>query len=374
MAHTGNPGSPADDLLAEVGGGGGAIPAGSVHDLGAGGDGAPLARGAAGGRGPTIPGGREDDGRVDGDRDAGGALAEVRRGRVPLVARPAEATQDLLRIAIPAKGRLREPCVALLEDAGLGPEQPGERALAFACRNAPVEVLLVRAADVPEYVQDGVVDCGITGADLVRERGVDVEQLLALGFGACTLEAAVPQESPARSLEDLSGLRAATVYPHLARQELDARGIDTELVEVTGSVEVAPRLGLADAIVDLVSSGSTLRTNGLRSVGVLLRSEAVLIGPPEPTGAAEQLAGVFRSVVDARGARYLMLNAPKGSLDRICALVPGSRSPSVLPLAEPGMVAVHALVPTADVWQLLPQLEAAGGSSILIVPVERMAA
>src|SRR5690242_446736 len=243
MAHTGNQRPVADDRLPEDGGRGGAIPAGPVHDLGAGGDVAPLARGAARGRGATLPGGGEDDRRLDGDGDPGRPLVEVRGGRLPRGARPAEAPQDRLRIAIPAKGRLREPCVALLEDAGLGPEVPGERALAFPCRNAPVEVLLVRAADVPEYVQDGVVDCGITGADLVRERGVDVEELLKLGFGACTLEAAVPQESPAQSLEDLAGLRAATVYPHLARAELAARGIETELVEVTGSVEVAPRLG-----------------------------------------------------------------------------------------------------------------------------------
>ena len=147
----------------------------------------------------------------------------------------------------------------LLADAGLGPEQPGERALAFPCRHAPVDVLLVRAADVPEYVRDGVVDCGITGADLVRERGVEVDELLRLGFGGCTLEAAVPEEHDATDLADLAGLRVATVFPRLAAEELSARGLAVELVEVTGSVEVAPRLGLADAIVDLVSSGSTLR-------------------------------------------------------------------------------------------------------------------
>ena len=232
----------------------------------------------------------------------------------------------------------------------------------------------MRAADVPEYVQDGVVDCGITGADLVRERGVDVEQLLALGFGACTLEAAVPQESPARSLEDLSGLRAATVYPHLARQELDARGIDTELVEVTGSVEVAPRLGLADAIVDLVSSGNTMRTNGLRSLGVLFSSQAVLVSRRGGDERAQRLATILRTVIDARDAKYLMLNAPESAVEAISAIVPGSRAPSVLPLSEPGMVAIHALIPSADVWTLLPRLEAAGGSSILLLPVERMLA
>jgi ATP phosphoribosyltransferase len=235
-------------------------------------------------------------------------------------------------------------------------------------------VLLVRAADVPEYVQDGVVDCGITGADLVNERDAEVEELLRLGFGACTLEAAVPAESPAQSFEDLDGLRVATVYPRLARTLLRERGTDVELIEITGSVEVAPRLGLADAIVDLVSSGSTLRTNGLRSLGVLLSSEAVLVGRSSGDERARRLAAILRSVVDARETRYLMLNAPESALEAICRLVPGSRAPSILPLTEPGMVAVHALVPAGDVWRLLPRLEAAGGSSILLLPVERMLA
>jgi ATP phosphoribosyltransferase len=259
----------------------------------------------------------------------------------------------------------------LLEDAGLAPEEPGERALAFPCRDAPLDVLLVRAADVPEYVQDGVVDCGITGADLVCEREAEVEELLRLGFGTCTLEAAVPEESAACTLADLDGLRAATVYPRLAAATLQERGVTVQLVEVTGSVEVAPRLGLADAIVDLVSSGNTLRTNGLRSLGVLFSSEAVLIGRRDD-GRARQLATILRSVVEARAARYLMLNAPESAVDDICALVPGSRSPSIVPLAEAGMVAVHAVVPGADVWRLLPRLEAAGGSSILLLPIERM--
>lgn len=275
---------------------------------------------------------------------------------------------------MPASGRLRDPSVTLLEDAGLGPERPGDRALAFPCRNAPVDVLLVRAADIPEYVQDGVVDCGITGLDLVHERGADVEELLRLGFGSCRLEAAVPTESPVGSLDDLDGLRAATVFPRLTARLLSERGVEVTLVEVTGAVEVAPRLGLADAIVDLVSSGSTLRTNGLRSVGSLFSSEAVLVGHGDGDGRAAGLARVLRSVVQARDTRYLMLNAPESELDAICELVPGSRAPSILPLAEPGMVAVHALVPAADVWRLLPELEAAGGSSILLLPVERMLA
>jgi ATP phosphoribosyltransferase len=296
-------------------------------------------------------------------------MGAARRGWLPDGARAdSSSPQARLTIAVPVKGRLREPSVSLLEDAGLGPEQPGERALAFPCRNAPVEVLLVRAADVPEYVQDGVVDCGITGVDLVRERGARVRELLRLGFWSCRLEAAVPEESPVRSIEDLAGATVATVYPRLARELLP---VDVELVDVTGSVEIAPRLGLAMAIVDLVSSGNTLRTNGLRSIGALLDSEAVLIGRDDT---ATPLVSMLRAVLEARAHRYLMLNAPESALDQICAVVGGARAPSVLPLAEPGMVAVHALVPSATVWTLLPRLEAAGASSILLVPVERMVA
>jgi ATP phosphoribosyltransferase len=257
--------------------------------------------------------------------------------------------------------------VSLLEDAGLGPEQPGERALAFPCRNAPVDVLLVRAADVPEYVQDGVVDCGITGQDLVAERGARVEQLLELGFGSCRLEAAVPEESRYEALTDLAGATVATVYPALTRQLMP---VEVDFVEVTGSVEIAPRLGLADAIVDLVSSGNTLRTNGLRSLGALFSSQAVLIG--RPGAPAGTVVAMLRAVVEARAHRYLMFNAPEEAVEEVCAII-GSDSPSVLPLAHPGMVAVHALVPSTEVWRLLPELAAAGASSILVVPVERMA-
>ena len=226
----------------------------------------------------------------------------------------------------------------------------------------------MRASDVPEYVQDGVVDCGITGIDLVRERNADVREVLPLGFGSCRLEAAVPEESPVRGLADLAGVSVATVYPHLTAQLLP---VDVTLVDVSGSVEITPRLGLADAIVDLVSSGNTLRTNGLRSVAVLLESEAVLVARDEESAAP--LAGMLRAVVEARQHRYLMLNAPESALAAISQIL-RPRVPSVLPLAADGMVAVHALVPAADVWRLLPELEAAGGSSILIVPVERMAA
>ena len=223
----------------------------------------------------------------------------------------------------------------------------------------------MRAADIPEYVQDGVVDCGITGLDLVRERGARVDELVRLGFGSCSLDAAVLEESPVQTFEELAGSTIATVYPRLVRELLPA---EVELVDVTGSVEIAPRLGLADAIVDLVSSGNTLRTNGLRSLGTLLESEAVLIGGDDE---AATFASMLRAVVEARRHRYVMLNAPESQLAAIEQLVK-PRMPSILPLAEPGMVAVHALVPAKDVWRLLPDLEAVGAFSILVVPVERM--
>src|SRR5438046_1310663 len=261
----------------EVAAGAGSLPAGPVHAGGAGGDGAPVAGGETRRPGAAVHGDRRKDRGVDGDRDARGALAQPRRRRLSDGDRQGEEADGRVTIAVPVKGRLREPAVRLLVDAGLEPEQPGERALAFPCRNAPVDVLLVRAADIPEYVQDGVVDCGITGQDLVRERGARVEELLPLGFGSCRLDAAVPEESTFARIEDLAGASVATVYPHLTRELMP---VDVELVDVTGSVEVAPRLGPADGIDDLVSSGNTLRTNGLRSLGTLFRSEAVLIGAP----------------------------------------------------------------------------------------------
>src|SRR5215208_2639647 len=229
LANSGDPRPARDDRPPARRRGGGAILPRPLHPRGARDDGASVGGGEAARRGADLPRGRGAGARVDGDGDARGSVAEARRGRLPARDRAPEASLSArLTIAIPAKGRLREPAVALLEDAGLGPEAPGERALAFPCRNAPVDVLLVRAADVPEYVHDGVVDCGITGADLARERAVEEDELLRLGFGTCRLEAAVPEESTARTLDDLTGLRVATVFPRLAAELLPG----VELIEV----------------------------------------------------------------------------------------------------------------------------------------------
>lgn len=279
-----------------------------------------------------------------------------------------------LTLALPSKGRLREPSWALLEASGVAPQEPGERVLQAHCRNADIDLLFVRADDVPEYVQDGVVDCGITGLDLVYEREIDVEVLLRLGYGTCSLQAAVPEGDPAKSLEDLAGRRVATSHPHIAAKTLADRGVDAEVVTVAGSVEISPRLGLAEAIIDLVSTGSTLRTNGLRSIETIFDSEAVLIGRPESADseARRTLTMVLGSVVDARASRYLLCNVAAHEVEAVTAILPTSGSPTIMNLATLGTVAVHALVPASLIWQLLPRLEAAGATSILTLPVERM--
>jgi ATP phosphoribosyltransferase len=279
---------------------------------------------------------------------------------------------ERLTLAVPSKGRMAEPALELLEAAGLSFEA-GERALSVPCANAPVDLLLVRAADIPEYVQDGVVQAGITGANLVAEAGVDVVTLTELGFARCALQAAVPDDAPQTTLEELDGLRVATAYPHSTRALLEERGVNVQLVPVSGSVEASPRLGLSDAIVDLVSTGSTASANGLRLVGKLLDSQAVLIAR-ERNGSEllERLELMLSAVVAARRRRYLMMNAPATALDTIRGLLPGMGAPSVLPLADEGQIAIHAAVQADDVWELLGPLKAAGASSILVLPVERL--
>jgi len=280
-----------------------------------------------------------------------------------------------LFVAVPSKGRMAQPALDLLDAAGLRFEL-GERALHVPCQNAPVDLLLVRPHDIPEYVQDGVVHAGITGANLVAEACADVAELVALGFARCTLEAAVPTAAPQQGLADLAGLRVATAYPVSTRAALAEVGVEAELVPVSGSVEAAPRLGLSEAIVDLVSTGSTASVNGLRRIGRLLSSEAVLVANrqalEERGELLRRLELMLEGVVAARRRRYVMLNASEADLPAIRGLLPGMGAPSVLPLAEPGQIAVHAAVEADDIWDLLPPLKAAGASSILVVPIERL--
>jgi ATP phosphoribosyltransferase len=280
-----------------------------------------------------------------------------------------------LTLAVPAKGRMAEPSLRLCADAGLAFETT-ERALVVPCTNAPVDLLLVRAHDIPEYVQDGVVHLGITGANLVVEARARVETIAELGFARCTLQAAVPHDAPQQELAALDGLRVATAYPVTTEACFARLGVSAELVSVSGSVEAAPRLGLSDAIVDLVSTGSTASANGLRLIGTLLDSQAVLVASEaaiaEKGEAVARLELMLSAVVAARRRRYLMMNAAAAALPAIRDVLPSMGAPSVLNLAAEGEIAVHAAVDADDVWNLLPRLKAAGASSILVLPVERL--
>jgi len=279
---------------------------------------------------------------------------------------------NALRLALPNKGRLAEPALGLLRDAGLEVDV-SPASLTATARNYELDLLFVRAEDIPEYVGDGLVDAGITGIDLVAERAPGLTAVLELGFGACALTLAVPRASSVREPEELAGCRVATSFPRLTRAFFDERGLETQIIEVRGAVEVTPQLGVADAVVDLVATGSTLRLNGLRPIATLLDSQAVLVTRSQaPDQRWQPLVGMLGSVIDARGKEYMMMNAPTASLDRIRELIPGLSGPTVMPLADPSMIAVHSVVERASLWRLVPALKAAGARDILVVPIEKV--
>jgi len=279
---------------------------------------------------------------------------------------------DALRLALPNKGRLAEPALQLLRDAGLEVET-STASLTASARNYELDLLFVRAEDVPEYVADGLVDAGITGIDLVEERSPGLNAVLELGFGGCSLALAVPRSASVQSPEGLAGCRVATSFPRLTRSYFEERGIEAQVIEVRGAVEVTPQLGVADAVVDLVATGSTMRLNGLRPIATLLNSQAVLVTHAgQPDERWQPLVAMLSSVIDARGKEYMMMNAPAAALDRIRELIPGLSGPTVMPLADPSMIAVHSVVERANLWRLVPALKAAGARDILVVPIEKV--
>ncbi len=283
--------------------------------------------------------------------------------------------RERMRLAVPNKGRLVEPTLSLLHDAGLVFEEH-DRSLVSRVQNHPLDILFVRTGDVIEFVGDGVADLGVTGGDLLAETGAELPVVRELGYGRCRLAAAVPSESPYQSIADLAGHRVATSHPNIARRYFEGQSIPVDVVTLSGAVEVAPKLGVADAIVDLVSSGSTLAMNGLRPIGDILASEAVLVANPaasrQRSGELDAIVTMLGAVIAARGRKYLMMNAPATHLEELEDLLPGLESPSVIPLAHAGMIAIHAVVGADDVWGLLPRLRAAGASGILVLPIEKI--
>jgi len=284
---------------------------------------------------------------------------------------------ERLRLAVPNKGRLVEPTLRLLHDAGLVFEEH-DRSLVARVQNFDLDILFVRTNDIIEFVGDGVADLGVTGLDLLSESGAELPRIRDLGYGRCRLAAAVPSDSAYRTIEDLAGLRVATAHPNTTRRFFTDRGIAVDVIPISGAVEVAPRLGLAEAIVDLVSTGSTLVMNGLRQVGEVLASEAILVATPNAdVSRAAGFAAIdtmLSAVLAARGRKYLMMNAPASCQAALEALLPSMESPTVIPLAHDGMIAIHSVVGSDEVWGLLPRLKAAGASGILVLPIEKIVA
>lgn len=280
-----------------------------------------------------------------------------------------------IRIAIQKAGRLHEDSLQLLKDCGISIDN-GRDQLKAISRNFPLEVFYLRNGDIPQYLRDGVVDIAIIGENVLIEKGADILIAEKLGFSKCKVSLAVPKSVKYISVKDFEGKKIATSYPNTVKSYLDSRGISAELHLITGSVEIAPNIGLADAICDIVSSGSTLFKNNLKEVEVILTSEAVLaVSPgilPERTTILEQLQFRIQSVLRARQSKYVLLNAPNSKLDAIIALLPGMRSPTVLPLAEEGWSSVHTVINKDKFWEVISELKKAGAEGILVCPIEKM--
>ena len=286
----------------------------------------------------------------------------------------------MLRIALPNKGRLAEETRELFEDAGLPIRARGDRALT-ASLGGEFEAIFVRAQDIPEFVADGAADAGITGWDLVCESERDLEVRLDLKFGRCRLVVAARDESGIERIDEIVAERVATVFPRITRRFFDGLGCRVEIVPVSGAAEIAPHLGIADIVVDLTSTGSTLKVNGLREIATVLESTARLITrvvdaehvDARKRRALDDLADALESVLRARGQRYVMANVPRAALDQVKEVLPGLNGPTVIDILNGGQhVAVHAVVPEAAIFRTIAQLKALGGAGILVTRIERL--
>jgi len=280
-----------------------------------------------------------------------------------------------LKIAIQKSGRLYEDSVKLLKDCGIDLKN-GVNKLKTESDNFPMEIYFLRDDDIPQYVEDAVADIGIVGENVVYEKNKKVDLVEHLGFGKCRLSVAVGRSESYDGVGSLNGKRIATTYPLLLRRFLDNNNVSAEIHEISGSVEIAPGIGLADAIVDLVSSGSTLFMNGLKEVETVLQSQAVLIRNERLNAGQQLLLERFlfriRAVKKARNNKYILLNAPNDQLPEIIRLLPGMKSPTVLPLAEAGWSSVHSVLSENDFWDIIEKLKEAGAQGILVVPIEKM--
>lgn len=278
-----------------------------------------------------------------------------------------------LKIAIQKSGRLNEKSVELLKNCGLNFDNY-KSSLISGVSNFPLEILFLRDDDIPEYVQDGIADLGIVGENVIQETEVEVSYLQRLGFGKCSLKIAVPNSLQIDDVTELSGKSIATTYPVILGKYLKEKNINAEIRTISGSVEISPGLGLSDAICDLVSTGGTLKSNGLKPFCNVMSSEAILIGKAgiEDHEHVQELLQRVQSVLRAKETKYVVLNIHKDNLDKAIALLPGVKSPSVVPLAEEGWVAVHTVIPENDFWDRINLLRQAGAQGITVMPIEKI--
>lgn len=284
-------------------------------------------------------------------------------------------TDKKLKIALQRSGRLSEDSLALLKKCGIGLSN-GLGKLRSEANNFPLEIFFLRDDDIPSYVEDAVADIGIVGENVLAEENRDVETIEKLGFGKCRLSLAVPKSFEYKDLQNLAGKRIATTYPNILNKFFRENSIKAEIHTISGSVEIAPSIGLADAVCDLVSSGSTLFTNGLKEVETILDSQAILISRRNLDADLQKILGklLFRikAVNSAEQNRYILLNAPNEKLQEIIRLLPGMRSPTVLPLAETGWSSVHSVIGENDFWQVVESLKNNGAEGILVLSIDRM--
>lgn len=280
-----------------------------------------------------------------------------------------------LRIAIQKSGRLNEDSLQILKDAGISIDN-GKEQLKASARNFPLEVMYLRNGDIPQYLRDGVVDVAILGENVLVEKGEDIVTGEKLGFSKCRVSIAVPKSMKFNSIEDLNGKKIATSYPNTVKAFLAEKNISAELHIINGSVEIAPNIGLADAICDIVSSGSTLFKNNLKEVEVILKSEAILAISPNITAERqeilEKLQFRLKSVLNARTSKYILMNVPNNKLQDVIKLLPGMRSPTVLPLAEEGWSSLHTVINEERFWEVIDELKMNGAEGILVAPIEKM--
>lgn len=282
---------------------------------------------------------------------------------------------EKIKIAIQKSGRLFDDSLQILRECGLKIDASNGK-LKSDVPNFPLEVLFLRNSDIPQYVEDGVVDIGIVGENLLIEEKSKLKTLLKLNFSKCKVSLAVPKTSKIKSVRDLEGKKIATSYPNTVANYLKENKVKAEIHSISGSVEIAPTLGLADAIVDIVSSGNTLFMNGLKELEVILKSEAVLVKSKNLSTAKKEILEklVFRmkAVLKAKNSKYILLNAPNDAIDKITKILPGMKSPTVLPLAEAGWSSVHSVISEEQFWENIDELKNAGAEGILIVPIEKM--